>query len=372
MQSRLYLNEGSGNFSKVIPVPGIFITGSTVCVADYDKDGDIDIFLGARAIPWNYGLKPDSYLLLNDGKGNFVNAGDEKAGVLKEFGFIKDAKWVDTDKDGDLDLVVAAEWNPITILINDNGKLSQLPLAKSGLENSEGWWSSLDAKDYDGDGDIDFIFGNLGLNSKLKASVDKPIKLFVGDFDKNESVEQVLTHFIGDKEYPFYTRDEMTKQMPYLKKKFLSYHKYAEATLQDIFSKEQLDGSKQLIARTFEHVYVENLGGNTFRVTPLPKATQISSVNAILSDDIDGDGKMDLIVAGNFYPVNVQMGRYDASYGQLLKGDGKGRFTSIPPYQSGISILGETRVLKKITVSGKEFILAIRNNNTVVSFSRRK
>ncbi len=158
----------------------------------------------------------------------------------------------------------------------------------------------------------------------------------------------------------------MTKQMPSLKKRFLSYHKYAEATLYDIFTKEQLDASKQLVARTFEHAYVENLGGNTFKVTPLPKASQFSTVNAIISEDMDGDGKLDVLLAGNFYPVNVQMGRYDASYGQVLKGDGKGRFVSIPPFESGISVKGETRALRKVMVKGKEFILAVRNNDTVV------
>jgi hypothetical protein len=370
MQPRLFLNDGEGNFSVRKKID-LFLTGSVVRPVDFDKDGDIDVFVGARAIPWKYGIKPDSYLLLNDGKGNFSKAPENATKPLKQLGFVKDAQWVDIDKDGDQDLAVAAEWSAITFLINDKGALNTLSESASGLENSHGWWNTVSVQDFDGDGDSDFIFGNLGLNSKLKASIKEPVNLLVCDFDKNGTVDQILTHFINGKEYPFYTRDELTKQLPYLKKKYLSYQKFAEASLSDIFSDEELAACEKLSVQTFGHVYVENLGNNKFKIRPLPKATQFSTLNAITTGDFNADGKLDAIVAGNFYPINVQMGRYDASYGSLLLGDGLGNFKALPPIQSGISVSGETRSLRKLKMGDKELILAIRNNNTVEAFSKK-
>lgn len=368
MQPRLLFNDGKGNFSRVQKIP-IYLTGSVVRASDIDKDGDIDVFVGARAVPWKYGIKPDSYLMLNDGKGNFSTAPEAQSAPLKELGFVKDAQWLDIDGDKDDDLVVAAEWSPITILINDGGKLTRLSAEASGLAGTEGLWNGFGAGDFDGDGDVDLIFGNLGLNSKLKTSKEQPVRLYVCDFDKNGSIDQVLTHYVDGKEYPFYTRDEMTKQLPYLKKKFLSYHKYAEATLKEIFNEAELAACSLLVAKTFEHLYVENLGGNKFKVSALPKAAQFSTISAAVADDFDSDGTLDVVVAGNFYPVNVQMGRYDASYGLFIKNDGKGHFTAVPPVESGIQLIGETRKLRKVKVGGREIILAIRNNDTVAALA---
>jgi hypothetical protein len=175
---------------------------------------------------------------------------------------------------------------------------------------------------------------------------------------------------MNGKEYPFHTRDELTKQLPHLKKRYLSYQKFAKASLHDIFSDKELAACEQLTAQTFSHVYVENLGKNKFKVKALPKATQFSTLNAIISEDFNGDGKQDAIVAGNFYPVNVQMGRYDASYGMLLLGDGHGNFTAVPPHESGISVSGETRALRKLKIGPKQFIVAVRNNNMLQAFSK--
>jgi enediyne biosynthesis protein E4 len=373
MQPRIFFNDGKGKFTirKKIDV---FLTGSVVRPIDFDKDGDIDVFIGARAIPWKYGIKPDSYLLLNNGKGDFSKAPESMVKPLTKLGFVKDAKWVDFDKDGDDDLIVAAEWNPITLLINDKNSLSLMEIAGTGLENTEGWWNAIEVQDFDNDGDSDFIVGNLGLNSKLKTNIQRPVKLVVNDFDKNGTIEQVLTHFIGDREYPFYTRDEMTKQLPYLKKKYLSYQIFAEATLQDFFTKEQLNESEILMAKIFQHVYVENKGDRKFIVKPLPQAAQFSTLNAIVTDDYNGDGKLDIIAAGNFYPVNIQMGRYDASPGLLMLGDGKGNFKEMPPYQSGISLTGQTRQIKNLLVGTKRLVIAAKNNDSilVLSFKEKK
>jgi hypothetical protein len=347
------------------------MTGSCVSAADYDNDGDVDLFLGARAIPWRYGIKPDSYLLMNDGKGKFTDVTDRIAPALKKFGFVKDATWSDVNNDGRKDLIIAAEWSPITILLNEKNQLKPLALEGSGLESTNGWWNEVQTADFDNDGDQDFIVGNLGLNSKLKASPDKPVRMYVGDFDKNDSTDQILTHIVNDVEYPFHTRDEMTKQMPYLKKKFLSYKKFAETSVTDMFDKQSLTSSENYEAYTFTSSYVENLGGNKFKVKALPKAAQFSNTEAILIDDVNFDGKLDVILGGNSSYANIQMGRYDASYGLVLEGDGTGSFRSIPPYQSGFSVKGEVRQLKKIRHGSAQVYLTIRNNDTIEAFAKQ-
>ncbi|HEY9045107.1 MAG TPA: VCBS repeat-containing protein [Ohtaekwangia sp.] len=366
---RLYINDGKGHLSRSKGLDNIYLTGSCVRVQDVDQDGDEDLFLGARAQPWRYGLKPDSYLLINDGKGIFTDATDQRAPALRKFGFVKQATWADMDGDKVNDLVVAAEWSPVTIFLSKNGKLTPMPLAGSGLENSQGWWNIIQAADMDGDGDLDLIAGNLGLNSRLHASQQQPVNMYVADFDKNDSTDQVLTCFTHGKEYPFNTRDEMTKQMPYLKKRYLSYHKFAEATVQDIFSEETLKAAERFTANIFTSSYIENLGNGKFSIKPLPTAAQFSTVNALLIEDFNHDNKPDILLAGNFYPVNIQMSRYDASYGLLLTGDGKGNFHALPSIQSGFSVKGETRALRKLTVKGRSYYIAVRNNDTIVPYT---
>ncbi len=368
----LYLNNGKGVFFKSKSFPDLLLTGSCVAANDLDGDGDQDLFIGARAVPWHYGIKLDSYILLNDGKGNYSEATEQVAPGLRKFGFVKKASWADMDGDKIKDLIIAAEWSPITIFLSKNGKLFQQPLSGSGLENTQGWWNIIQTADFDKDGDLDMIAGNLGLNSKLHASVQEPVKMFVADFDSNDSTDQILTHFMKGKEYPFYTRDEMTKQMPYLKKKYLSYHKFAEATLHDIFSDEALNKSEKYVANTFRSSYIENLGNGKYKVSDLPTAAQFSTVNAMLIDDFNGDKNLDVLLAGNFYPINIQMGRNDASYGLLLTGDGNGNFTSVPSVSSGFFVKGQTRHLRTIKIGGKDYYFAVRNNDTVEAFTLNK
>lgn len=366
---KLYLNNGLGEFDRSNGLPDLYITASSVSVTDFDQDNDQDIFIGVRTIPYRYGEEPDNYLLQNDGKGNFTDVTKSVAPSLLKFGFIKQSIWVDFDLDGDQDLILAAEWKPITILINNAGKLNPLPLNDSGLEYSHGWWNNLQVADFDNDGDLDIVAGNLGLNTTLKTSRTEPVRMYVSDFDDNSSLEQVLSHYMNGKEYPYYTRDEMVKQLPNLKKKYLSYTKFASATLNDIFDKETLNKAKLLEAYTFQSSYIENKGEGKFQMSNLPSTVQFSTVNASLVDDFNGDGNLDIILAGNFYPLNIQMGRYDASYGNLLLGDGKGGFKVISNSNSGIAIRGEVRSLRKIKVGDKIHYLAIRNNESVESFS---
>ena len=365
---RLYSNDGRGNFSRSQGLPEIFLTGSCVAASDLDQDGDTDLFLGARTTTWRYGIKPDSYVLLNDGNGNFKDVTREQAPGLLKFGFIKSATWADIDNDEDDDLIIAAEWSPITIFLNDAGKLNRLPPEGSGLEHSNGWWNIIVPVDYDADGDVDLVAGNLGLNSKLKASADEPVRMYVGDFDRNDSTDQLLSHYMRAREYPFHTRDELTKQLPSLKKRYLSYQKFADTDFKGMFSDALLQDALRYSVNTFETSVVENLGGGKFRVTALPKAAQFSTVNAVLAEDFDGDQKTDLLLAGNFFPVNIQMGRYDASYGLFLKGDGKGAFSAVPPAESGFSVNEETRALRKVRVGSRHLYLAVRNNQAIEAF----
>jgi hypothetical protein len=216
--------------------------------------------------------------------------------------------------------------------------------------------------DMDGDGDLDLAMGNMGLNSRLRTSAEHPVHLYAGDFDKNDSTDQLLTYFIGEKEYPFHTRDELTKQMPYLKKKYLSYQKFAATSFHEMFSDELL---------AIETCVVENLGGLKFRMKRLPVAAQFSTVNGILADDLNADGKVDLLLAGNFYPINIQMGRNDASYGLYLQGDGNGNFKSVAAIQSGFRVQGEVRKLLKLSIAGRTHFMAVRNNDSVQCFVNR-
>lgn len=369
---RLYLNDGKGSFTRSGQFKDIFMNGSTVALSDYDRDGDIDVFLGARSIPFNYGKLPDSYLLQNDGKGNFSDVTNTAAPALRRMAFVKHAVWCDVDGDKDDDLVVAAEWSPFIILYNDDAKLRPMALEGSGLEQSNGWWNVVSPFDADNDGDLDFMLGNMGLNSKLHASIKEPVRMYVADFDKNDSIDQVVTHYLRGKEYVMHTRDEIMKQMPSLKKRFLSYTSFAQASLTDLFSKQDLERSEQFVAYTFASSFVENLGNGTFLIKPLPLAAQFSSVNALLATDFNHDNRQDIISAGNFYLNNIQLGRYDASYGQALAGLEGNTFTPVPSATSGLSVRGQTRKLRQIVVGGKVYYLAIRNNDTVQAFSLKR
>jgi hypothetical protein len=209
----------------------------------------------------------------------------------------------------------------------------------------------------------------MGLNSKLHASPERPVRLYAGDFDQNDSTDQILTYFIGENEYPFNTRDEMTRQMPSLKKKYLSYRKFAATGFHEMFSDEVLANKEKHIVNTFETCVIENLGNLKFRMKKLPTAAQFSSVNAILASDVNGDKNVDLLLAGNYYPINIQMGRNDASYGLLLLGNGKGSFSSVPAAESGLKLQGEIRKLLTLNVAGKIHFAAIRNNDSIQCFT---
>jgi len=362
--SRLYFNNGKGNFTKstqLLPSSSIFESASCVTAADYDQDGDIDLFLGVRLKIGDYGYAAKSYLLENNGKGVFTDVTQKVAPAFLQAGMVTDAKWFDYDRDGRMDLVMAGEYMPIRIFHNTKKGFEEITKA-AGLDNSNGWWNRLEIADINGDGYADIVAGNHGLNSRFKASVEKPVCMYVSDFDENGTSEQVITTYNGKDAYPLALRHDIVEVLPYLKKKYLKYESYKEQKIEDIFTKGQLAKATKLEAKELRSSVIMNNGNGTFSIKALPTEAQFSPVYGIAVGDYDGDGKQDILLGGNFYESKPEVGIYDASYGLLLKGDGKGNFTKVPEKQSGIVIKGAVRGILGIKVGKKNVFLVSKNN----------
>jgi len=361
VQDRLFLNKGNGTYEDgTNRLPAMPSHSSCVSPADYDGDGDIDLFVGGRSLPGSYGISPYSYLLINDGKGDFSDQTVQLAPDLQRAGMLTDAVWMDVNTDGKLDLVVAGEWMPITAFVQGvNGKLTRSDeVFGSGLS---GWWNRLYAADLDGDGDQDLVAGNLGLNSTLQASEQEPCALYVADFDGNGATDPILCSYRNGVSYPWAMRDDLLKQVVSFRRKFQTYADYAEVTIEELLTPEQLADAQKLEVQTFAHVWLEQKEGE-WVVHELPRIAQISPVYAMLADDWNGDGHMDLLIAGNFFGVGPNRGRYDAGQGLLMLGDSKGNWTPLSPQESGISLRGEVRDLQPIMIEGKKKILVAQNN----------
>ncbi|HUQ65210.1 MAG TPA: VCBS repeat-containing protein, partial [Flavitalea sp.] len=357
LQSRLYTNDGKGNFTKnnnALPVMRI----STGCVKvnDIDNDGDDDIFVGGRVVPGSYPVAPQSMILLNDGKGNFNDATQQIAPAVKNIGMVTDAVWIDVNKDGRNDLVVAGEWMPVKVFINTAGKLEDKSSAYVHFASS-GLWNKIIADDFDGDGDQDLILGNAGTNVQFKASEKEPLSIYYKDFDGNGSVDPIFCYYIQGVSYPSASRDDLVEQLPGLKKKFLEYAVYAKATIKDIFTDEQLKDAGQYKAEMLQTIYLQNNGDAGFIMKVLPKEVQYSPVYVMQTIDVNNDGKKDVIIAGNNAWTRVRFGRYRSNHGIVLAGDGKGGFSYVPQYESGLNIRGDVRSLELITVKGKKKLL---------------
>ena len=358
---RVYLNDGKAHLTKLENAfTNLFLTASCVVPYDFNGDGYIDLFIGGRAVPWEYGKVPQSYLLMNNKKGQFVDVTRQYSKDLAEAGFVTGAVWVDLDKDGDKDLLLSLEWGPITAYINNNGSF-----IKKELTKERGWWNFVLPCDIDNDGDIDLVAGNLGLNSRLHASADKPVRLYYNDFDGNGKKEQVLTYYIGDKEIPFANKAELEKQIPLLKKKFLYAGDFAKATLEELFSKEKLESASVLKADYFRNAILINDGHQNFKVQALPWQAQLSPLKDGAILDMNKDGLPDILLAGNYYDNNIEMGRYDADFGTLLVNKGKNKFE--PQLLKGSEIKGQVRHIRPLQVrGGQAFILAKNSDSTEV------
>ena len=369
LSDRFYINNGKGNFTKSAQILPAGKYESTSCVrpADYDKDGVMELFVGIRLKPFEYGVPCNGYILKYNGKGNFTNITAQVAPELRNMGMIRDMTWADVDGDGDLDMIIAGDWMPLRVFINDNGKFKEKKDA-FGSEKTEGWWNCITTGDFNGDGYIDFIAGNHGLNSRFKATPEKPVSMYVSDFDLNGTVEQVICTYDGDISYPLALKHDLTRQIPELEKKYPSYSMYKDAKITDIFTPEQLKNSIRLDANLLETSLFINDGTGHFTRKPLPLEVQFSTVYAAATGDYNHDGNQDVLLGGNLYNVKPEVGRYDASYGSLLLGNGHGSFNYIPAKFSGFHLDGEIRDFKEVTTSKGKIILVARSNDSLQVF----
>jgi len=369
LADRLYLNNGRGNFLKSRQILPAGRYESTACVraADFDQDGVTELFVGIRLRPSLYGVPVNGYLLENDGKGNFTNVSTRIAPELKEVGMLRDMQWEDVDGDGDLDMILAGDWMALKIFINEKGSFRE-SMQAFGSENTSGWWTCIATGDFDKDGDIDFVAGNHGLNSRFKASADRPVSMYVNDFDLNGTAEQVICVYEGDSAYPMALKHDLIRQIPVLQNKYPSYVMYKEQTINDIFAPEQLSNAIQLDVTRLESSLFINDGSGHFSMRALPVETQFSTVMAAETGDFNGDGNMDLLLGGNLYRVKPEVGRYDASYGNFLEGDGAGGFRVISPQTSGFRLEGEIRDIQAIHTRDGSMLIVARSNDPLQLF----
>ncbi|WP_336514996.1 VCBS repeat-containing protein [Pollutibacter soli] len=363
--SRLYINEGKGKLKKspqLLPSATLFESASCVAAADYDGDGDQDLFVGVRLKPFAYGYPCKGYVLNNDGRGKFTDVTEKVCAPLLTAGMVTDARWFDYDGDTRKDLVVVGEYMPVRVFRNEGGKTLKEVTDAAGLRNSNGWWNRVEVSDVNGDGREDLVLANHGENSRFRCSENKPVKMYVSDFDKNGSVEQVVTCYNGDSSYPMALRHDLVNVLPYLKKKYLKYEAYQRQQVKDIFTEDQLKEALELTAYEMRSCVMLSDGRGGYSKQPLPAEAQLSVMYGIEVMDYDGDGKKDILMGGNFYESKPETGIYDGSYGVLLKGDGKGNFRSVDADTSGISIRGAVRDIKVLNKGKNRRIIFALNN----------
>lgn len=353
LKQRLYLNDGKGSYTFIDAFDGVYMTASCVLPGDFDGDGLVDIFFGGRAVPKAYGEAPPSYLFRNLGDGTFENV-SESYDLINNAGFVKDGQWFDIDADGKLDLILATEWAPVQIFRNKGESFEKLEL--NGLK---GWWNFVLPADFDNDGDIDILAGNTGRNSKLKPSMEEPVRLYVDDFDNNDQVEQILTYYLNGREIPFANYKELTSQLVSLKKKYLYSKDLAAASLEELFE-GKLDQALIHEVNTFESMLFVNNGDLTFQAIPLPTELQISSLETAALFKRQGE-KMQVLVGGNFYDNNIEMGRYDGDYGSLLSIGVDGAMEASPI--GDLNIKGQVRRIAPVTIDSTQAYILGKNND---------
>jgi len=370
-QDWFYTNDGKGNFTfNETAFPKNYTSKSCVKACDLDNDGDLDLFIGGRVLPGKYPLPVNSFIYRNDSKNGvakFTDVTSKVAPGLKTIGLTCDALWTDFDGDGFTDLMVAGEWMSIQFFKNIKGKLQNVSAA-SGINTDVGWWNSITAGDFDNDGDIDYIAGNLGKNSFYRASNKYPVSIYAKDFDQNGGMDIITTVYLPDekgtlKEFPAQTRDDQVEQIPALKKRFLTYKEFGLATINEIFSKEELKDAVKLQANNFESSYIENLGNGKFKLHALPLMAQIAPLYAMVVDDFNKDGNIDVAINGNDYGTETGNGRYDALNGLVMLGNGKGNFFPQSILQSGLFISGNGKALIKLKGANNNYLLAASQNN---------
>ncbi len=359
LEDRLYINSGGILKRSSQPLPRA--DGCCVAVADYDSDGDQDLFVGARSVPSRYGVAPPSFLLNNNGAGSFSDVTASVAPSLETLGMVTSATWADVTGGPEPDLVVAGEWTPITVLTWSGSSLSPVPL---GLNNTAGWWQSVLAEDIDADGDVDLVVGNLGINSVLQATPDSPLSLYIGDFDNNGVVDPVMARVIDNEPFAWARYGQLLEQLPELRQLLPTSSNYADANIHKLFG-DRLHSASHRNVYTFQTSMLENNERAAFEVTTLPGEIQWSSVAALLFGDVNYDGQEDIIAAGNFFGANTIQGRYDASIGSVLLGPD---FTPAPLDSSGMVLRGQVRDLRWVHMGEGEYGILVARNNAAVQF----
>jgi hypothetical protein len=366
---RLYLNNGDGTFKKGAILNASRISGSMVKSADYDGDGDFDLFVGGRHTPQQYPNPSSSMILIND-NGQLSNATESLSPQLLDIGMVTDAIWSDYDNDNDLDLIVVGEWMPITIFANTDGHLAKIEI--ENFNTSYGWWFSIEQGDFDNDGDMDYIAGNLGLNYKYKTSSEKPFDVYYNDFDANGNSDIVLGYYNKEKHYPLRGFSCSSEQIPDLKKKIIKYDAFASMEIEDVYGEEKLKNSLHYHTDTFASVYVENMGNGTFKIKDLPNMAQLSNLNDMLVRDFNADGALDVLAIGNLYVSEIETPRNDAGTGVLLLGDGKGHFTAKRGSEIGLFAAKDAKKIIALANGQKDYVLVGNNDDELQFFEIQK
>ncbi|HLT74395.1 MAG TPA: VCBS repeat-containing protein [Ohtaekwangia sp.] len=374
LQDRLFINDGAGNLSiSMTPLPKVLSSKGCVATADVNGDGLMDLFVGGRVVPGRYPETPESYLLLNRGNLVFENETEKLAPDLRYAGMITDAVWADMNADARLDLVIAGEWMPIKILINEDGILKDRS-DRFLNERYTGWWNSLLIKDLNNDNRPDIVAGNYGLNSQFRASAEEPIEMYFKDFDGNGSVDPILCTYIQGTSYPYLTRDELLEQLPYMRQRFTNYKSYSNVTSAQLFNERDLESATRLEVTHLETTLFLSSGDGRLSRELLPIESQFSCVNTITAGDFDGDGKDDLLLFGNSSHAKLKIGKLDANFGTFLKGNGSGKYMYVPQIRSGLDVRGDVksvlRIGNELIVSSSEGTFAYTLNAAMLSGAR--